>query len=406
MLFQPRGDRGPLLRFAPFQHSTHVFGVSELAAYIGSVLSGDPILQDVWLRGEIVGLSRSPGGHFYFSLKDDGGQLRCVLFRGNTFNSPVQPANGLAVVAHGVIRFYDRHGTCELVADLLFPEGVGLAQIQRETLHRRLEAEGLFEPSRKRRIPTLPKRIGVVTSDKGAVIDDLLSVLRRRCPLVEVVFVPAPVQGVGAAAAIERALGRLGRWRSANTEGVDVIVLARGGGSDEDLAAFNDERLARAVFASPVPLVSAVGHERDLTLVDLVADLRAPTASAAAELIAPDLTSLRRDVQALRRRALSAVSARVRLSHQACRSARERLADRLAARVRRARQQVGSREAQLRVLDPSATLARGYAIAQVDGRVLRDASDVQPGQRLLVQLHRGSLDSTVTDVRGDGGSPV
>src|ERR671937_2201867 len=292
----------PLLRFSPFQRSTHVYSVAELALHIAAVLDADVALRDVWLRGEVANVSRSPAGHYYFALKDDEAQLRCVLFRGSVFNSPVMPANGLALVAHGAIRLYERQGTCELVADLLFPEGVGVAQMQAERLYRQLESEGLFEPSRKRALPRLPRRIGIVSSERGAVIHDLLSVLERRFPLAEVIFLPSPVQGAGAAAAMAQAVGRLGRWRRDGT-GLDVMVVARGGGSDDDLSAFNDERLVRAIFASPVPVVSAVGHETNLTLSDLGADVRAATPSAAAELLAPDVGTLRADVRALRRRA-------------------------------------------------------------------------------------------------------
>src|SRR5919204_4791032 len=202
----------PLLRFSPFQRSTHVYSVAELALHIAAVLDADVALRDVWLRGEVANVNRSPAGHYYFALKDDEAQLRCVLFRGSVFNSPVMPANGLALVAHGAIRLYERQGTCELVADLLFPEGVGLAQMQFEALYRQLEAEGLFEPSRKRPLPQFPRRIGVISSDGGAVIHDLLTVLGRRYPLGEVVFLPTPVQGDGAAASIVSALRALGDW--------------------------------------------------------------------------------------------------------------------------------------------------------------------------------------------------
>lgn len=392
-------DRYPTLRFAPFTHTTHVYSVGELAQCIGEVIEAEPSLREVWLRGEVVNLSRSPAGHFYFSLRDDGGALRCVLFRGSAFNSPVTPANGLALVAHGSVRFYPRQGTCEVVADLLFPEGVGLAQMDSELLYRRLEHEGLFEPSRKRRLPDLPRRIGVVSSEKGAVIHDLLTVLERRYPLAEVVFVPAPVQGFGAAAALVRALGRLGTWRSGRDgRGVDVIVIARGGGSDEDLAAFNDERLARAIFACPVPVVSAVGHETNQTLSDLVADVRAPTPSAAAEILVPDVQVLRRELDGLRRRALDRARQHMQQARVRCEAGSDRLIRQLGSRVRVARERVGSREAQLRALSPLATLERGYAIAEADGHILRDASAASVGQTLSVRLHRGRLTSSVTAV--------
>ena len=365
----------PLLRFSPFQRSTHVYSVAELAQHIGGVLDADPVLGDVWLRGEVANVSRSAAGHHYFSLKDDEAQLRCVLFRGSAFNSPIMPANGLALVAHGMVRVYERQGSCELVADLLFPEGVGLAQMQTERLYRQLEAEGLFDPGRKRPLPRLPARIGIVSSERGAVIHDLLAVLGRRFPLAEVIFLPAPVQGPGAAAAMARAVGRLGRWQRAG-RGIDVLVVARGGGSDDDLAAFNDERLARAIFASPVPVVSAVGHQTDLTLADLVADLRAPTPSAAAELLAPDVASLRDDLRALQRRAAQALGQDVTQRRRAVTGLRRRL----------------------NALSPAATLSRGYAIVECDGRVLRDARAVAPGASLRIRLHRGRVASTVDAV--------
>jgi exodeoxyribonuclease VII large subunit len=363
-----------LLRFAPFQHSTHVYSVAELASYIGEAFERDPVLQDVWLRGEVANASRSPAGHFYFTLKDDQSQMRAVLFRGSAFNSPVAPANGLALVAHGAIHVYARNSTCELVADLLFPEGVGLAQMQGERVYRQLESEGLFELSRKRPLPRFPRRIGIVSSERGAVIHDLLTILERRFPLVEVVFAPAPVQGPGAAAALARAIGRLSRWER-DGEGIDVLVVARGGGSEDDLAAFNDEQLVRAIFACRVPVVSAVGHETNLSLADRVADLRAATPSAAAELLVPDVSTLRRDVEALRHRAAQAVR----------------------QHVERRRHAVVDVSRRLSALGPAATLARGYAIVQSEGQILRSAAGVLPGAPLQIQLGEGRLSGTVTD---------
>ena len=384
----------PLLRFSPFRHSTHVYSIGELSLHVASVLEADPVLRDVWLRGEVVNVSRSPAGHYYFSLKDNDAQLRCVLFRGSTFNSPVMPANGLALVAHGAVHLYERQGTCELVADLLFPEGIGLAQMQGERLYRQLEAEGLFASSRKRPLPRLPRRIGIVSSERGAVIHDLLSVLERRFPLAEVIFVPAPVQGPGAAAALTQAVIRLGHWQR-DGFGVDVIVVARGGGSEDDLAAFNDERLVRAIFASPVPVVSAVGHETNLTLSDLVADLRAPTPSAAAELLAPDVLALRHEVRALQQRAQRVLKNRFNQHSRALDDTRGRLLRQVTYRLRSAREQLEARAARLRALSPAATLNRGYAIVESGGHVLHDATSVELGGSLHIQLHRGRLTSTV-----------
>jgi exodeoxyribonuclease VII large subunit len=327
--------------------------------------------------------------------------LRCVLFRGSAFNSPVKPTSGLAVVVHGVVRLYERQGSCELVADLVFPEGVGLAQMQGERIYRRLEAEGLFATSRKRPVPAFPRAVGVLSSERGAVIHDVLSVLARRYPLVEVVFVPAPVQGPGAVTALIHGLSRLAQWRRAG-RGVDVIIVARGGGSQDDLAAFNDERLVRAIFASPVPVVSAVGHETNLTLADLVADLRAPTPSAAAELIAPDLSLLHREVLALRSRARNALLHLLGSRRASLAGARMDLTRRLEARLHRDRERLESAAARLRALSPEATLARGYAIVSADGHVVQDAAHLEPGAEISVRLHRGRLLSTVDAVEPEG----
>jgi exodeoxyribonuclease VII large subunit len=265
-----------------------------------------------------------------------------------------------------------------------------------ERLYRQLEAEGLFEPSRKRALPKFPRRIGIVSSERGAVIHDLLSVLERRFPLLEVVFLPAPVQGPGAATALAQAVGRLGRWQRGGS-GVDVIVVARGGGSDDDLAAFNDERLARAIFASPVPVVSAVGHETNLTLSDMVADLRAPTPSAAAELLAPDLSALLEEARALNQRGRHALVRHLDRHRQLARDAQMRLVRHTAQRFRLARERVAAHASRLRALSPHATLSRGYAIVEsaAGGHVLHDAASVEAGQALRIQLHRGRLTSTV-----------
>jgi exodeoxyribonuclease VII large subunit len=285
------------------------------------------------------------------------------------------------------------------VADLLFPEGIGLAQMQLEALYRRLEAEGLFEQTRKRPLPQFPRRIGVISSDGGAVIHDLLTVLGRRYPLGEVVFLPTPVQGDGAAASIVSALRALGDWTSTGDgTGVDLIVVARGGGSAEDLATFNDERVARAIFASRVPIVSAVGHETDTTLADLVADLRAPTPSAAAEMVVPDLAMVRHEVASLRTRGWQGIQSRLAWARNECRAAQESLASGLAHRLRLGREQVAGRRLQLEALSPAATLRRGYGVAEVEGHVVRDAAEVSEGQFLTVRLHRGRVDGTVCAV--------
>ncbi|MBV9543848.1 MAG: exodeoxyribonuclease VII large subunit, partial [Chloroflexi bacterium] len=303
--------------------------------------------------------------------------------------------------AHGALQLYTRNNTCELVADLLFPEGVGLAQMQGERTYRQLEAEGLFEPSRKRSLPALPRRIGVVSSERGAVIHDFLNVLRRRYPLAEVVFAPTPVQGPGASVAMAHALTRLGQWRRGD-EKLDAVVLARGGGSDEDLAAFNDERLVRAVFASPVPVVSAVGHETNVTLSDLVADLRASTPSAAAELLSPDARSLRAELTQLKRRSTAAVYQRLANARQSIDGARGRSEVAIARRVRENRADLNNLSSRLRALSPHDILSRGYAIVSHDGHAVRDAATVEPGEKLMIRLQHGRLTSTVDAVELEG----
>lgn len=382
----------------------HIFAVGEVAGYVAAMFEEDATLSDLWLRGEVCNFSRSTAGHVYFGLKDDRSQLRAVLFRGNAARSPIQPSNGQSVVLHGHMEFYAPQGSCQVIVDMVFPEGMGIAQMQLEALRRRLDAEGLFDPGRKRPIPAFPRRIGVVSSDGGAVIHDILTVLSRRFPVAEVVFLPTPVQGDGAARRMAGALRALNVWQAPEDgEGVDVIILARGGGSRDDLAPFDDEGLVRAIFASRVPVVSAVGHETDVTLADLVADLRAPTPSAAAELASPDVRVLREEVKRLRVDALSALARKVADLRLSVRSHQDRGSRRVLRQVESARAEVGARRLQLSALSPRATLARGYAVAEQDGRALTNAGSVAAGDPLVVRLHHGSLETAVVAVQLEPG---
>src|SRR5205823_2845983 len=233
--------------------------VDEVASYVNDLFQADPLLRDLWVHGEVGDLTRAASGHLYFSLRGQGAQLRCVLFRGHVPKLVALPALGDAVILHGALSFYQARGSCDVLVDQVYPEGMGLARIQFEALRRRLEEEGLFELGRKRALPGFPRAIGVVSSESGAVIHDILTVLARRFPLAEVVFAPASVQGDQAPAEIVAALARLNRH--AERARLDLIVVARGGGSEGELACFNDERVVRAAFASKVPLVSAIGHE-------------------------------------------------------------------------------------------------------------------------------------------------
>lgn len=402
-----------------------VLAVSEVAARIGALLREDPVLADVWVRGEIANLSRSPAGHYYFTLRDATSQLRCVLFRGAAARIGITPERGAAVILHGVVRFYEPTGACEIGVDLLYPEGIGLARVELEALRMRLEAEGLFAPERKRPLPPFPRRIGLVTSDGGAVLHDVLQILGRRYPLAEVILAPASVQGERAAAEVCAALQRLGRLHLSGHR-LDVIILARGGGAEEELAVFNDERVVRACFGCPVPIISAIGHETDVTLVDFVADLRAPTPSAAAEIVAPDVASLRTAVAQLARRAEDAARYLVRdhryrlqalhdrlvrasPAHEIVRRRAEveALARRgqatLEQRLRLAREQVNGRVLQLEALSPRRTLGRGYAICTLEsGAVIRSTQDAAPGARIDITVADGVIESRVVESRLEG----
>lgn len=400
-----------------------IFQVEEVGAYIREMFELDENLGDLWVAGEITNLSRSPSGHSYFCLKDDTTQLRSVLFRGNAARCGATPRPGDAVVAHGRIDFYQPQGSLQLVVDLLYPAGVGEAHLRFEALRLRLEQEGLFAEERKRPLPTYPRRIGVVTSEGGAVLHDIVTVLSRRYPLAEVIVAHTSVQGDAAPTEIVSALLRLREWSGADGDGVDVVIVARGGGSPEDLACFNDERVARAIFASPWPVISAVGHETDVTICDFVADLRAPTPSAAAELVAPDLRMLRegvaelvgvgrscvevalsgaqRDLGYARDRLLArSPLAQIAAQRQAAHDQSGRARSAVEARLRMLREQVDGRQRQLGALSPRATLTRGYSVVSRRGdgvvRSVRDLADRQP---LTIQVVDGEIDATTTDVR-------
>ena len=262
-----------------------VYTVSSITTYLRELLETDPHLADIWVSGEVSNLTRSTAGHLYFTLKDSDSQLRCVFFRGATLQRDLASMveSGAQVVAHGRISLYEVRGDLQFYVDFVQPEGVGVLAMEFERLKARLEQEGLFEQSRKRPLPQFPQRIGVVTSPTGAVFHDICSILARRWPLAEIVLAPSAVQGPEAVRGIVAGIAALN-----DEPDMDVIIVARGGGSLEELWAFNEEAVARAIYASHAPVVSAVGHETDYTIADYVADVRAPTPSTAAELVAPD----------------------------------------------------------------------------------------------------------------------
>lgn len=384
-----------------------VYTVSQVTAYIRDLLDRDSLLSDLWISGEVSNLTLSQAGHTYFTLKDAQGQLRCVMFQGGKGAELL--TSGGAVIAHGRITFYEARGLLEFQTDLVVPEGTGPLYLEYERLKMRLEAEGLFDPTRKRPLPAFPRVIGVVTSPVGAVFHDICNIIRRRYPLVELLLAPTPVQGEGAASGIVAALKALNLRKD-----VDVVIVARGGGTIEELWPFNEEAVARAIYASRAPVVSGIGHETDFTIADLVADVRAPTPSAAAEMVVPDAAALRQRVAELEKGAQQALSALFSLRRQELGGLLERL-ERAAPDVEGRRREVegleraaslaiaghlnllGERvsglEKRLRALSPRSILDRGYAIVQREpgGEVVRRVGQVHPGDTLRVTVSDGAF---------------
>ena len=403
----------------PSLFPVQTLSVSQISRYLRELMDSDEILRDVWVQGEISNLSRPSSGHIYFTLKDASSALKCVIWKMTAQRLPLMLQSGMAIEAHGGISVYERDGQYQLYVDAVRMSGEGALYQEFMRLKARLEAEGLFDPARKREIPAIPRLIGIVTSPTGAALQDILNTLRRRYPLAEVVLAPAPVQGEEAPPILEKALKALNEL-----EGVDVILLARGGGSLEDLWAFNDERVVRAVAASRVPVITGVGHETDFTLCDFASDLRAPTPTAAAELSTPDMGEMADELESLTSRlgyALqSAVStARVELMENAqrldrqsplllIRSDRQRL-DELTGRAGRSlanqllmrRTQVQGMQNRLAALNPYAVLKRGYAIlTDAAGQMVNSVTQVRPADRLDIQVSDGAIQSQVLAVLG------
>ncbi len=394
--------------------------VSEVTARVKEVIACDDLLADVRVAGEVSNLSRPASGHLYFTLKDEGAQLRCVMWRSYAARLSRLPRNGDAVVARGRIDVYERDGIYQLYVEALVGQGIGDLNAEFERLKQKLQAEGLFDAARKRPLPRFPRALGIVTSPTGAALQDILNVLRRRYPLLEVYLSPTLVQGEEAPEQIVRAIQRL------NDAGCcDVILVARGGGSLEELWAFNDERVVRAIAASPTPVVSGIGHEIDYTLADFAADVRAPTPSAAAEIITPDVNDLRLQVDAMSltlseamrarltqaraglstlQRALRLLSPFNQLARQRERldEARTRLVAALAHRLAVLRLRLDGLGARLEGVGPMATLARGYAIVRdADGRTVRSVRAVQRGARIQITVADGSFDAQALDGQGE-----
>lgn len=393
-----------------------VFTVSEVNGFIKNLIDGVPMLNGLFIRGELSNYKIYPSGHHYFTLKDGECALRCVMFKGSAMKLRFRPENGMRVIAFGRISVYPRDGAYQLYCSSLTADGIGDLHIAFEQLKEKLYREGLFDESHKKPLPLYPQRIAIVTSSAGAAVHDMIRILRRRYPIAKVLLLPVRVQGVEAPPEIAGAIRYANRWQLA-----DVLITGRGGGSLEDLWAFNDERVARAIYDSEIPVISAVGHEPDVTISDFVADRRASTPSNAAEIAVPDMAELLRSLQNAenrmaqgtlnvldrqekrlevleKKRVLSDPMAflqdrRLQLDYvqqKLAGAAREQLADDT--------KKFTQLTAKLDALSPLKVLGRGYAMAQTtDGTVLRSSEQVLPGDRIRVQLAQGSLGCTVEE---------
>lgn len=398
-----------------------VLSVGQLNEYVRRTLAADPMLKGVKLRGEISNFKRHSTGHLYFSLKDETARIACVMFRSQAMSLRVDPRDGMRVVLSGSVSLYPAAGQYQFYVDAMRDDGIGDLYLEFERLKERLRAEGLFDPALKKPLPLLPRGVGIVTSPTGAVVHDIQQVAARRNPGIQLYLLPAAVQGDGAAQEIARAVSALDKRPE-----IDVIIVGRGGGSLEELWAFNEEVVARAIFRCKTPVVSAVGHETDFTIADFVADARAATPSQAAELTVPRLSDLEEGLAGMRWRLDRAVTQRIQLLGHRLDALFARLsAQRPARRIAHRRAELDARfavltaraeallaarrmrleglEGKLRTLSPEKVLERGYAMVTVaDGTVLTDARKATAGDIVRIRLRRGKLKADITEVY-DGG---
>ena len=394
----------------------NVLSITPLTEYIRGRLDDDPFLGQVAVRGEISNYKVYPSGHHYFTLKDERAALKCVMFKGNAMRLRFRPDNGMKVIAMGKVTVYPRDGAYQLYCAAMAMDGVGDLYAAFEQLKKKLAAQGLFDPAHKKPLPKCPGTIGIVTSSAGAAVHDMLRILRKRYPLTKVRLLPVRVQGAEAPGEIAAAIRYANRYRLA-----DLLIVGRGGGSIEDLWAFNDELVAHAIYESEIPVISAVGHEPDVTISDYVADLRAATPSNAAELAVPDQDALRQNLDAMSSAMASALSRQLKAARQhlnvlsqspALRSPtgyieqREKSLELLKNRLIAAQNQSITRKNQryiaavskLDAMSPLKVLTRGYSMAQTEaGEVLRSVRQVERGERISVLLSDGKLSATVMD---------
>ena len=395
-----------------------VLSITQINEYIRNMMDKDGLLSSVAVRGEISNYKVYPSGHHYFTLKDDGAALKCVIFRGNATRLRFRPDNGMQVLATGKITVYHRDGAYQIYCTGLILDGVGDLYAAFEQLKTKLAAEGLFDSAHKKQLPQYPKTIGIVTSSAGAAVHDMLRILNKRYPLTKVRLLPVRVQGAEAPEEIAAAISYANHYQLA-----DLLIVGRGGGSIEDLWAFNDERVAYAIYRSQIPVISAVGHEPDVTISDFVADLRAATPSNAAELAVPDQDTLRQTLDSLSAAMVTALQRQLKTSRQQLRmlaaspalqspdvylhqlkKSVELLCSRMTAAqnqtVSRYRHRYLTRAAQVDALSPLKVLTRGYAMVQTgEGTVMRSVKQTAPGDSLSITLNDGLMTATVTDVK-------
>ena len=396
----------------------HIFGVTEVNELVKLLLDNEPVLQNICVRGELSNYKMYPSGHHYFSLKDQEGAIRCVMFKSSAMRLRFRPENGMKVVVTGRVTVFPRDGAYQLYCNTMTPEGVGDLAVAFEQLKAKLYAEGLFDPAHKKPLPAYPEKIAIVTSSAGAAVHDMIRILRRRYPIAKVILLPVRVQGVEAPPEIAGAIRYADKWKIG-----DVIITGRGGGSMEDLWAFNDERVARAIYGSETPVISAVGHEPDVTISDFVADARASTPSNAAEIAVPDQMELRRWLRGAEERMGQSEAARLEVLRQKLDTlaskrvmkdqlayvqdkrmelvhVQQRLGDLASGQLARKRQSFASLAASLDAMSPLKVLGRGYAMAQNEtGRILKSYRDVTAGERVSVTLGEGGFTATVEEVR-------
>lgn len=391
-----------------------IFSVSDINKYIKMLFDSDTLLNSVSIRGEITNFKAHYTGHFYFTLKDENSTIKCVMFKGYAQYIKFKPADGMKVVINGQVSSYERDGVYQIYCKSMSPEGLGDLYLAYEQLKAKLEKEGLFDVSKKKNIPFLPNRVGVITSKTGAVIRDIINVSTRRYPNVNLLVYPAAVQGVNVASTVIEGLKTFNRLNN-----VDVIIIARGGGSFEDLFGFNDEELARQIYASNIPVVSAVGHETDFTICDFVSDLRAPTPSAAAELVYPEYSEIVNRIITDKKRTIIAIKNYIERKRQYVEKLkaaklekvpldkinRYRIAidnlitkseSTLKYKVEKYRTRCIKSISKIDALSPLKTLTRGYSVTEnSNGEVIKKVGDVKPNDKISIRLTDGKINAIV-----------